>query len=234
MSVIRLPDTMLRWPFPRRINPFYPEVAEESASWLRSFHAFSPAAQRAYDRCDFEEYRSSCDLMNLFFLFDDITDLLDELDASIVAEASMDALMHPDRARPEGESVIGEVTRQFWSRVCQYANLAARRMFEEQWLLYINGVVEQARDRDRHRVRTVEEHMAIRRRTVGAEPSYAFAMLAKELPTELVNHPLLVSLRASVTDMLIYDNDMVSYEKEQAAGDDLHNILTIVMEERRL
>ena len=53
MSIIRLPDTLARWPFPRRVNPFYPDVAEESSSWLRSFNAFSPAAQRAFDRCEF-------------------------------------------------------------------------------------------------------------------------------------------------------------------------------------
>ncbi|KAI0331842.1 terpenoid synthase [Cubamyces sp. BRFM 1775] len=247
MSVIRLPDTMSRWPFPRRINPYYPEVAEESASWLRSFHAFSPAAQRAFDRCEFglitvlayptlsrEEYRSSCDLMNLFFLIEEHTDLLDELGASAVAKASLDALMNPDKARPEGESIIGEVTRQFWSRVCKYATPTAKRHFEESWLRFVTSIAEQARDRDQHRTRTVDEYLELRRLTIGAEPCYAFAMLAKSLPEDLVNHQLLVSLRASVTDIIIYDNDMISYNKEQAAGDDGHNVLTIVMEERKL
>ncbi|KAI0661795.1 terpenoid synthase [Cubamyces menziesii] len=247
MTIIRLPDTMARWPFPRRVNPFYPDVAEESASWLRSFNAFTPAAQRAFDRCDIgllaalayptlskEEYRTSCDLMNLFFLFDDHTDLMDELDASIVAGASMDALMHPDKARPEGESVIGEATRQFWSRACKYADPTARRHFEEVWSQFTAGTVEQARDRDEQRVRTIQEHMTLRQRTIGIEPAFAAAMLAKELPEELVNHPLLVKLRASITEIIMYDNDLASYNKEQAAGDDLHNILTIVMEEKKV
>lgn len=51
--------------------------------------------------------------MNLFFLIDDHTDLLNELNTSMVVEASMDALMNPDKPRPEGESIIGEVTRQY-------------------------------------------------------------------------------------------------------------------------
>ncbi|KAJ8455153.1 hypothetical protein ONZ51_g12604 [Trametes cubensis] len=181
-----------------------------------------------------EEYRCSCDLMNLFFLIDDHTDLLNELNTSMVVEASMDALMNPDKPRPEGESIIGEVTRQFWSRICKYANPSAKRQFEESWSRYATSMVEQARDRDQHRTRTVDEYLALRRITIGAEPSYAFAMLAKELPEDLLNHPLLVSLRDSITDIIIYDNDLVSYNKEQATGEDLHNVLTIAMEERKV
>ena len=44
---------MAGWPLPRRINPYYGDVSEESANWIRSFHAFSPAAQKAFDKCNF-------------------------------------------------------------------------------------------------------------------------------------------------------------------------------------
>lgn len=55
---LRLPDTMARWPYPRRINPAYEEVSAESAAWLRSFHAFSAEAQVAFDKCKFGEWLS--------------------------------------------------------------------------------------------------------------------------------------------------------------------------------
>lgn len=94
MSVIRLPDTMSRWPFPRRMNPFYPEVAEESASWLRSFHAFSPAAQRAFDRCEFGKSTAAL-VLSMNFAGGDLSD---DTEASDIA-GLLTALANPTLSR---------------------------------------------------------------------------------------------------------------------------------------
>jgi Delta6-protoilludene synthase len=48
-----IPDNLTNWKWPRHLNPHYPEVKAASAAWARSFGAFSPKAQHAYDRCDF-------------------------------------------------------------------------------------------------------------------------------------------------------------------------------------
>ena len=48
-----IPNNLDQWKWPRHINPHYPEVKAASAAWARSFGAFSPKAQEAYDRCDF-------------------------------------------------------------------------------------------------------------------------------------------------------------------------------------
>lgn len=70
----------------------------------------------------------------------------------------------------------------------------------------MTSVVEQAKDREGDRVRTVQEYMSVRRLTIGAEPSYALAELRLSLPQEVHDHPLVKGLRTDVTDMLIYDN----------------------------
>ena len=54
--VLHLPRVLDQWPLPRRISPFYPEVADESANWLRGFHAFTLEAQETFDRCIFGVY----------------------------------------------------------------------------------------------------------------------------------------------------------------------------------
>ncbi|KAM5537397.1 hypothetical protein V8D89_008916 [Ganoderma adspersum] len=246
-KTFRLPETLARWPFPRRLNPYYGKVSEDSADWLRSFRGFSPSAQNAFDRCNFgllaalayptqdrEQYRSVCDLMNLFFIFDEYTDDLDEAGAQALADISMDALLNPGKPRPAGESPIGEVTRQFWSRSIQHSTPTCRARFESTWSAFTAFVVEQARDRESGRIRSVEEHMAVRRLTIGAEPCYALAELGLSIPQEVYDHPALRELREAVTDIIIYDNDLTSYNKEQASGDDLHNIITIVMHENAL
>jgi hypothetical protein len=36
-EILYLPDTLLTWPYPRVINPYYKEVEVESAAWIDTF-----------------------------------------------------------------------------------------------------------------------------------------------------------------------------------------------------
>lgn len=53
--------------------------------------------------------------MNLFYVFDEYTDVEDEKTTRNMAEIFMDGLRNPDKPRPRGECVIGEVASQFVS-----------------------------------------------------------------------------------------------------------------------
>jgi hypothetical protein len=50
--------------------------------------------------------------MILFWLLDEHTDTCNTLDARVACEATMDAIRHPDKPRPEGEPIFGEIARQ--------------------------------------------------------------------------------------------------------------------------
>lgn len=50
-----LPDTLRNWPYERIISPYYRAAQAESVGWIESFHPFSPAAQKAFNRCDFSK-----------------------------------------------------------------------------------------------------------------------------------------------------------------------------------
>lgn len=47
--VLHIPDTMANWPWPRAINPHHEEVSAASDLWVRSFDAFNPRAQYAFN-----------------------------------------------------------------------------------------------------------------------------------------------------------------------------------------
>lgn len=51
--------------------------------------------------------------MNVFFTFDEYSDVSDEFETRRQADSMVDALRHPEKPRPEGEWVGGEVTRQY-------------------------------------------------------------------------------------------------------------------------
>jgi hypothetical protein len=50
-----LPDTLRNWPYERIISPYYRAAQAESVAWIESFHPFSPAAQKAFNKCDFSK-----------------------------------------------------------------------------------------------------------------------------------------------------------------------------------
>src|SRR6267154_6164661 len=49
---IFIPNTLARWPWPRRLNQYYPEVKAETFAWVASFKVFGPEAQQTFHRCD--------------------------------------------------------------------------------------------------------------------------------------------------------------------------------------
>ena len=58
------------------------------------------------------DLRSCCDMMYLFFLLDEYTDRCDRIGAQMRCDPINDAFENPDKPRPDGEHVLGEMSRQ--------------------------------------------------------------------------------------------------------------------------
>lgn len=60
-----------------------------------------------------EHLRAACNLMNLFFVFDEYTDELNEAQTRAIADVCMNVLgQNPSMKRPKEETNLGEITRQ--------------------------------------------------------------------------------------------------------------------------
>ena len=59
-----------------------------------------------------EHLRTGCDLMNVFFVFDEYTDVEDADVVREMVDIVIDAIRHPEKPRPEGEVLLGELARQ--------------------------------------------------------------------------------------------------------------------------
>ncbi|KAI0056030.1 terpenoid synthase [Artomyces pyxidatus] len=244
----RLPDTLAGWPWPRVINPYHDEVKAECEKWFHSFNALGPKSQDAFDRCDFcllaslsypqldrEQLRTTFDLMIVFFLFDEFTDRCHADQARAYADMIMDALDNPHKPRPAGECLLGEITRQFWERGTQTITLSVQEQFVNAFRRYTDAVATEGIDRDTSSVRSIDEYVRIRRYTVGVEPSLVPLQFGMEgLPNEVLSHPAVVKLSKLVADAVFLDNDLCSYNREQANGEDFHNIITVVMLELKV
>ncbi|KAI0290412.1 terpenoid synthase [Multifurca ochricompacta] len=237
-----IPNVLENWKWPRRINPHYLEVKAETAAWMRSFGAFSPKVQAANDICDFcllsslaypfydkERLRTICDLMGVFLLCDGCSDIADGDGVQEMVNTTMDALRNPHTPRPRGEWIGGEVTRQFWELGIKTASPQSQKRFIETFGSYMQAVAQHAADRTNKHTPTIEEYFKIRREDVGTKPVFTILELEMDLPDEAVNHPTIQELSVLAADMIILDNDMASYNSEQARGDDNYNVITIVM-----
>ncbi|KAH9962043.1 terpenoid synthase [Russula compacta] len=240
-----LPDLIAQWPWPRMLNQHYQEAKSESDTWLHGFEALDARSQRSFDYCDFpllsvlgyplldkDGLRVACDLMVIFFIFDEFTDNADRDGARACADLVMDVLRNPDLERPQAESKLGEITRQFWLRAINVASLSAQRRFMESVATYVYAVVDEASDRTSGHVRGIGDYLALRRLTSGAHTSFFSVELGLDIPEEVMAHPALESLVSLAAESTVLTNDVYSYNNEQAAGHGGHNIATVVMNEK--
>ncbi|KAG1857995.1 isoprenoid synthase domain-containing protein [Suillus tomentosus] len=228
-KMIYLPDTMANWPWPRTINPHFEDVKAEVDASIRGFKALSPESRAAFTKCDPEYLRISCDLINAFLFLDEYTDIENGVVTKEIVDIVIDALHNPHKIRPEGECILGEILRQFWVRAIQSASPSSQRHFLETFTASLHGFVAEALDREQGHRRSIDDYMKLRRYTVCLKPCLFIYEMGMDLPDEVFHHPVIMDLAECITDLVLIDNDMISYNKEQAAGNEDHNMISIIM-----
>ncbi|KJZ76904.1 hypothetical protein HIM_03781 [Hirsutella minnesotensis 3608] len=240
--ILHIPETLHNWAWARVVSPHYEDCKRKSAAWVENLGAFGPKAQIAFNKCDFSLLASmayaeldkdgcqvGCDLMNLYFIIDEWSDVSDENETRRQADAIMDALRNPYQPRPPGEWIGGEATRQFWLHAINIATESAQKRFIVAFQHYTEAVVQQSFDRTHGHIRNVQRYFEIRRETIGARPSFVINQIHDNFPDDIMQHPVIESLTLLCIDMLIIGNDLYSYNVEQSRGDDVHNLVTVVM-----
>ncbi|KAF8260662.1 isoprenoid synthase domain-containing protein [Lactarius quietus] len=237
------------WPWPRLVNQHYEETKPEFDEWLHDFDALDAESQKTFDKCNFallgslgypllnkECLRVTCDLMALFFIYDEYTDKLDGDSARTCADMVMDVLRNPHKERPqhEYESRLGEITRQykFWLHAIKVASEEAQRRFLKSFAAYVYAVIDEASDRNGGHIRGINEYLELRRLTAATFASFFPVELGLDIPDKVMTHHAMESLLVMAGDILVLTNDLYSYNIEQAAGHGGHNILTVVMNEK--
>ncbi|OAX39206.1 terpenoid synthase [Rhizopogon vinicolor AM-OR11-026] len=198
--MIYLPDTMTNWPWPRIVNPHFEAVKLEVDASIRDFKALSPESQEAFDKCDFEHLRIGCDLMNAYFI--------------IVGRMGLNPMVASSR---------------FWARAIQSASLPSQRRFLDSFIAYLRALVVEAFDRDQGHCRGINGYLRLRRDTCSVKPCCFICEIGMDLPDKVLQHPIIVELEQCILELSLIDNDMASYNREQATGDENYNLITAVM-----
>jgi hypothetical protein len=74
-------------------------------------------------------------------------------------------------------------------------------------------VVEEAGDRATS-IRSIEQYFDLRRKTVGARPSFAMMEYDVDFPDGVLDHPSIEKLTLCAVDLIWIDNDLYSYNVE--------------------
>lgn len=80
--------------------------------------------------------------------------------------------------------------------------------------MFLDAIVQQASDRSTNHIRDIDSYFSIRRDTVGTRPALTVCELYMNIPDSVISHPVITKLTELCTDMIIMDNDMVSYKTE--------------------
>nr|QOX59520.1 linalool/nerolidol synthase [Cyclocybe aegerita] len=254
MQII-LPDLLCSWGYKGFLNPHYEGAKAESNTWIRPLvvKLFDERGQKAFAK-DYTGLLASmtyphhnkeflcvaCDMMNLFFVYDEYTDITPPETAQRLAKIVVNAMRNPDEIAALGEDSIGTMTKQFWRRAMTLLppngcnSESCIQHFIDYTEEYLTAVTREACDRSSGSVHAVKDYLAMRRATSGAGLMVGLLEFGLDLPEEVMKHEVIQELSTGAIDMYCLLNDMHSYASELSSGQASHNVITVVMHERNL
>lgn len=242
--------TLLSIPFPGRSSPHTDRARRHTLQWLRDL------AILRFDR-DVEEYDAlrlerlmaffypratgpdldlAADFNAWFFIFDDQFDgplgrRPDDVEREVDTLVSI--LYEPPSpvrgtANPPGNP-LAHGFRDIWLRSAAGTPTVWQHRFRDHWRDYLRAYHWEALNRTRRPTMTLETFLRGRRDSIGVQPCLDFAERCGgyTLPDMLHSGPL-AEMREITGDVVIFVNDIMSVDKELAAGDVNNSVILLL------
>ncbi|KAJ0309924.1 hypothetical protein COL516b_002426 [Colletotrichum fioriniae] len=194
-----------------------------------------------------------------FFVIDEFTDNVDDTEEGEAqvrrqSAAMVHAFRHPEEilATAMGEDGNKD-SDEVWVGVRMAADIATRyrsddvggtseswKVFVDTFAEYLDGVGDEVALRrtgpngevgGHNCVPSREGYIAVRRRTIGVLPGMALLLIDRAIRPGFFEIPAVDSLLSLCVDIIINQNDIYSFDKEQAKSEDGHNGVRVLMEE---
>ncbi|KAJ8461861.1 hypothetical protein ONZ51_g11271 [Trametes cubensis] len=240
-----IPDLLAHWPWPRAINPMYGEVSKEANYWFRSFKLFTPESQHAIDRGDSariaamavphgsrEHLRSCMDYMHVLFTIDEYTDKQPPPTVRALVDSCI-AMMHHHDWYDHGRcpTAFEEFFAQFWQGAMRIATPQSAKQLTSTITEYLNGTYLEAEGMASDEELRYDRYLQIRLGSIGVRGFYAFCGLPLSIPDEVFEDPLFVELQYCGSELMLIDNDIISYNRERATSIARFNAITVIMDQ---
>jgi hypothetical protein len=221
-------------------NPHYGSVRAESEQWLTNRWQCDYKAQKKISAIDFsyfcailapkadhDRFRLICDWGNWVFPFDDLFDdgeLREDVDrANLLIERLIGAMQDAKEAGPlpaGAEQRLVDCYSNIWERFKSGTeNTAMHERFMCAMQDYCQGALQQVQDCSKSHSRDPEDLLTVRRSSIGAQPLYALVEFGHQLDIRksVLDHPLIEQIRVLGVDLILIQNDILSYRKEEVS-----------------
>ncbi|KAF8522906.1 isoprenoid synthase domain-containing protein [Hysterangium stoloniferum] len=249
-STITLPNllSISSWPYESTVNSHRHSVALESQQWTESFQILTPKARAAFLRYDFpllaslaypligrRHLRLASDLMYWLFLYDELIGTQNGESARELTDLVLAVLRCPSQPLPAGAAVIGDMTRDLWSRFLAFSVPSSAARLQKSLEDYIEGVYIETLDREAGYINaSVAECLASRRSTTASRAMINVLTLRVEIPESVISHPQIFSLTENGMDLICIHKDICSYNVQHSRNTQAHNLLTAVLNREAL
>ncbi|KAF8800611.1 terpenoid synthase [Phlegmacium glaucopus] len=236
-----IPDLVSHCTFTLRVNRHRKQITTETKQWLfkdgnllgqkrAAYHGLNAGLLTAmcYPDAGCPQLRVCNDFLTYLFHLDNLSDDMDNRGTRSVADEVLNSLYHPHTWRSPAK--VGKMARDYYKRLVLTASPGSQQRFIETMDFFFQSVTQQALDRASGVIPDLESYIALRRDTSGCKPCWALIEYANNLdiPDEVMEHPLLVSLGEATNDLVTWSNDIFSFNVEQSKGD-THNMIPVVM-----
>ncbi|MER5768585.1 terpene synthase family protein [Streptomyces sp. NPDC001985] len=241
-------DAHFRIPIPPRVNPALDRSRD--LSWVRTHSLVrTPEGERRYlasrvaDLAAYfypdatgDDLGLGFDVMAWFFLFDDQFDVPAGVypGAAVTATGQLaDVLARPPGAAgPPSAPPLVTAFADLWHRMGRGMSPAWRRRAAHAWADYLAGHPTEVTDRFHGPTPEPDDHIRLRRKTIGVRPSLDLAERIGHFETPERAWPAthLEAMRLAVVDHAILVNEVFSLERDTARGD--ANLITSLVHHR--
>lgn len=246
MERITLPEFYC--PFPAEIHPQAREVHQHTLSWaihhrllqeevaISRFNlsGFAWLAARTYPRTTFEELALTNDFFSWLFMIDDQFD-----DSSLGRQPErmqqvVDGLLFI--LRPEGsgqvrplQSPIAEALEELWARMRARMASAWQQRFADHMRDYLEAYLWETRNRGQGEVPDLAVYIEKRQDAGAMRLALDYIDLTEhvDLPAEVYQSTLIQALLLATNNVVCWQNDLFSIEKEIARGN-LSNLVLVL------
>jgi hypothetical protein len=236
-------------PFPSEINPHVESVNTETLDWLvdtgilldaETVERYRQAkygwlGARTYPYAERHTLRLATDWCVWLFAFDDAFCESDRRAAEMARAlpqliAALDDLEGVD----EAEDVFAKALLEIKGRIVEYGDGDQLDRWRAVTKDYLFAQVWEAANREADVVPQVDDYIFMRRRTGAMLTVFALIDVASgcSLTPDEWRHPDVKAITESANDVVVWDNDLISYAKESDGANSRNNLVSVLARHR--
>lgn len=244
-SPLRLPP--LGCPFPSAVNPHVDEVNRDTLAWLAASGMIADDDQlerfrlarygwlgaRTYPYASRELCQLVTDWCVWLFAFDDAYCESDRRAAEIArALPQLYTVVDDNEGDEPVENVFARALLDIKTRIRRHGTADQLDRWRAMTKDYLFAQVWEAANREDDVVPTIEDYIFMRRRTGAMLTVFALIDLAAQTPLTMDEwrHPVVREMTEHANDVVVWDNDLISYAKERSEANIRNNLVSVLVE----